>query len=171
MNNYKELREACSVESLALGGKVFINPISLAELFSELDYLRGGAKKESKYSAEFEEAWDSYPTRPGNSKAAAYKAWLARLKAGANAEEMLSGTRKYAAYCASERTEQHFIKQAATFFGPGEHFSADWTVKRAPTDRRNPTPIEDARRNASEEAKRRLRGAPPDDGMTIDMVP
>lgn len=85
------------------------------------------SRKQSGYTTEFEQAWKQYPSRPGNSKADAFKAWNARLKAGATADQMLAGVMRYAAYCAAERTEPRYIKQAATFFGPGEHFMGDWT--------------------------------------------
>ncbi|MES2320200.1 MAG: hypothetical protein V4631_22210 [Pseudomonadota bacterium] len=115
--------------------QVIVMRIDLAELLAEVDSLRtgGATKPATKYSAEFEEAWTLYPARPGASKAAAFKAWSARLKAGATALEMIAGTAKYAAYVKAERTEAHFIKQAATFYGPGEHFSADWTPRRPDT--------------------------------------
>jgi hypothetical protein len=84
----------------------------------------------SGYSPEFDEAWAAYPDRPGKSKADAFKAWTARLKdkkAPATAEAMLAGVKRYAAYCAACKTEAQFIKQPATFFGPGRHFESDWT--------------------------------------------
>ncbi len=139
---------------------VTVDSLDLAELLAEVDTLRtGGAKKPaSKYTAEFEEAWTLYPTRPGNSKAAAFKAWAARLKAGATAREMIEGTAKYAAYVKAERTEPNYIKQAATFYGPGEHFTADWTPRRASPDAgaaagagrppRGPAPETDEQRDA-----------------------
>lgn len=89
------------------------------------------------YTPEFEEAWTHYPSRPGNSKADAFKAWNARLKAGATAEQMASGTKRYAAYCAAEQIEPKFIKQAATFYGPGKHYLADWTPKTPQRDDRH----------------------------------
>jgi len=79
------------------------------------------------YTPEFEAAWGAYPKRPGDSKVDAFKAWNARLKAGATAEAMTEGAKRYAAYCVAEQTEPRFIKQAATFFGPSNHFAADWT--------------------------------------------
>jgi hypothetical protein len=85
------------------------------------------ASAESKYPAEFEEAWQAYPDRPGRSKADACKAWKARVKAGADADVILAGVRRYAGFCVACRTEPQFIKQPATFFGPGEHYLAAWT--------------------------------------------
>lgn len=130
MSDFENIRALASLPA----PRVLVDRIDLVELLAELDTLRTGstAKPASKYTAEFEEAWSLYPSRPGNSKAAAFKAWAARLKAGATVVEMMDGTAKYAAYVKAERTEPHFIKQAATFYGPGEHFSADWTTRRGP---------------------------------------
>ncbi len=79
-----------------------------------------------KYSADFEAAWTAYPKRPGASKADTLKAWNARVKAGADVADLLAGAQRYAAFCRSSCTEPQFIKQPATFFGPGDHFRADW---------------------------------------------
>lgn len=130
MIDFANLRAAMAATKM---DQVIVMRVDLADLLAEVDRLRSSATKPaSKYTAEFEEAWALYPARPGNSKAAAFKAWAARMKAGATALEMIEGTRKYAHYCLIERTEAHYIKQAATFYGPGEHFSADWTTRRAP---------------------------------------
>ncbi len=75
----------------------------------------------------FEEAWTSYPKRPGASKQGSFKAWKARLKAGVEAQKMLQGVKRYAEYCKASGIDPQFIKQPATFFGPDEHYLADWT--------------------------------------------
>ncbi len=79
------------------------------------------------YSEEFEQAWKDYPRRPGENKKNAFKAWSARIKAGALAEDMHTGARAYAAYCKALQTAANFIKQPETFFGPSEHYLANWT--------------------------------------------
>lgn len=84
------------------------------------------------YPADFDEAWEAYPSRPGASKKDSHKAWAARIKAGATAAEILAGVRRYADFVLYSRTEPQFIKQPATFFGPGEHFKADWAVATGP---------------------------------------
>ncbi len=147
-----------------------ISTIDLAELLAAYDALAGAtAKPASKYTPEFEEAWSLYPSRPGASKAATFKAWAARLKAGATALEMIEGTAQYAAFCKAERTEAAYIKQPATFYGPGEHFAADWTPRRATK------PLALADQNAANSAEAlRLMGQPvfdPNDGMTIEARP
>jgi hypothetical protein len=75
----------------------------------------------------FEAAMVAYPRRPGASKADALKAWAARVSGGADPAVILAGVNRYAAYCAACGTEPNFIKQPATFFGPGEHYLSDWT--------------------------------------------
>lgn len=82
--------------------------------------------KKGDYTPEFEEAYAEYPSRPGASKADSFKAWRARIKAGVEPAQMLDGVRRYAAYCTACKTEPNFIKQPATFFGPGEHYTASW---------------------------------------------
>lgn len=163
---------SCRIGAASLRRLVEVERVELAAMVDELDLLRrsGAAKPVSKYTAEFEEAWTLYPSRPGNSKAAAYKAWVARLKAGATALVMIEGTAKYAAYVKAERTEASYIKQAATFYGPGEHFTADWTPTKT---RRAPLALAD--QNAANNAEAvRLLGQPtffPDDGMTLEAAP
>ena len=83
---------------------------------------------DSKYPAEFESAWSAYPDRPGRSKADACKAWKARRAAGVPADALQAGTERYAAYCTACKTEPQFIKQPATFFGPGDHYLAEWAA-------------------------------------------
>ncbi len=83
---------------------------------------------------DFMSAWESYPQRPGASKAAALRAWNARIKDGATADEMIAGTKRYAAYCKAQKTEPQFIKQPSTFFGPDKHFLSDYGVKAPKPD-------------------------------------
>lgn len=80
------------------------------------------------YSNEFEQAWQAYPKRAGgNSKAAAFKAWKARLKDGVKPEDMLAGVKRYAAYVRTTGSVgTQYVKQAATFFGPDRHFEELW---------------------------------------------
>lgn len=105
-------------------------------------YLEGGdgvpspavavasASKDSNrgYPEEFDTLWAAYPKRAGgNSKSDAHRAWSARLKNGATADEMLAGVQRYARYCeATGKIGTEYVKQAATFFGRGEHFRELW---------------------------------------------
>lgn len=93
-----------------------------------------GKRKEKSTSAsddahadDFERAWKAYPPRAGgNSKAAAFKAYLARIKEGYTPESLYAGVVRYAAYCrSSEKIGTEYVKQGSTFFGPGLHFLPD----------------------------------------------
>lgn len=86
------------------------------------------------YTAEFEQAWAAYPQRPNNSKADAFKAWSARIRAGASPGSIIAGVERYAAYCKTDVSDPRYIKQAATFFGPAEHYLEEWrpTARGAP---------------------------------------
>lgn len=104
--------------------------------------------KRDDYPADFESAWNAYPPRAGSNKRTAFKAWSARIKAGATVVDMLAGVERYATYVLAERTEERFIKQPATFFGPDDHYALPWASKSAPA----------ARQSVNDEAKRRLFG-------------
>lgn len=89
--------------------------------------FENGSSKEN-YSNEFEQAWQAYPKRAGgNSKAAAWKAWKARIKDGVTTVAMLAGVNRYAGYVrATGSAGTQYVKQAATFFGPDRHFEETW---------------------------------------------
>lgn len=116
------------------------------------------ASPDVELAEQFEEVWAAYPKRAGASKADSLKAWKARIKAGATADEILEGVWRYAKYVAAERTEDRFIKQPQTFFGPGNHFRSDWSVRAAP----GAQSLDALRKASNEEAKRRLFGAQPE---------
>ena len=90
--------------------------------------ILSGQKRSTGYAPEFEEAWAAYPKRPGASKADAFKAWSARIKEGVDPAHLVGGVTRYANYCKTLGTEPNFIKQPATFFGPGRHYESDWSV-------------------------------------------
>lgn len=78
----------------------------------------------SAYSAEFESFWAEYPKREGgNSKKGAFKAWNARLRNGVKAEELILSAKRYAAQMTAKGSVgTSFVKQAATFLGPDDHW-------------------------------------------------
>lgn len=92
-------------------------------------------KSPTRYTQDFEQAWIAYPARSGHSKVEAFKAWRARIADGESVQTLLDGVSRYAAYCEANRTEQRFVKHAATFFGPDRHYLNDWTAqaRTAPT--------------------------------------
>ena len=88
----------------------------------------------TNYSPAFEAVWADYPQRAGgNSKRDAYKAWAARVKSGADPGAIHAGVLRYAAFLtATGKVGTEFVKQAATFFGPAEHYREPWTAPRKP---------------------------------------
>lgn len=87
------------------------------------DKAREAKKELSENGALFELAWAEYPKHGGHSKAAAKRAWDARIKKDPDAAgAMLAGVKAYAAHCKAHGTEQTYIKHAATFFGPNLHY-------------------------------------------------
>lgn len=89
----------------------------------------------------FVEAYSLYPSRPGSSKATALKAWKARIASGVDPDVIIAGVVRYAAYVRAAGTEPNFIKMPATFFGPDQHYLADWT---APQPRASPRQAQQA---------------------------
>jgi hypothetical protein len=84
---------------------------------------------------DFEIAWKAYPRRPGNPKGKARRAYMAarlgrvvdgRARPPVEAAEILAGVENYAAFVQREGTPPHFVKHAATFFGPDEHWRTDY---------------------------------------------
>ena len=78
----------------------------------------------------FADCWNSYPRREGgNPRKPAMKAFRARVRQGVSPAELLAGTERYAAFIRAKGQEgTSFVKQAATFFGPDEHWREPWDV-------------------------------------------
>lgn len=123
MRDYSPLRGLA-----AANPTVHLKSSTVIDMVNEIEALRAAAApakmKRNDYPPAFEEIWQAYPPRPGANKRLTFKAWSARIKAGATVEAMLTGTRAYAAYI--QATGQ-YIKAPETFFGPGEHYDLDWT--------------------------------------------
>ncbi|MBN9093890.1 YdaU family protein [Pandoraea pnomenusa] len=83
------------------------------------------SKSTDEPDEDFEQAWRAYPKREGgNSKAAALKAWRARIRDGIEPQRLIAATQAYAAEMqSSSNVGTRFVKQAATFFGPDQHFA------------------------------------------------
>lgn len=105
-------------------------PPSLPEGGAALAEAKAKPTATAPYSEAFEMAWKAYPKRHGgNSKKAAWKAWTARLRQKVSEQDLIEGVKRYAAYVRAEGMEgTRFVMQAATFFGPGEHWSEPWEV-------------------------------------------
>lgn len=68
----------------------------------------------------FERIWKAYPRK--KEKAAAYKAFKARLSDGFSEDELEKAVKYYAEECKKNKTEEKYIKHGATFFGPSTPF-------------------------------------------------
>lgn len=79
-----------------------------------------------EWETEFAAAWAIYPKRPNNSRAKALRAYQAAKRRGATTAELYAGVEAYAAYCQREGVQPRFVKLAATFFGPDEHWRSDY---------------------------------------------
>lgn len=69
----------------------------------------------------FEAVWTIYPRK--KDKAAARKAYDARLRDGWSPDELLSAVKAYAAECRREKRDEKYTKHGATFFGASTPFS------------------------------------------------
>ena len=112
---------------------------------SVIDSQRKSAHTEAVTEAEskadaFTTAWDAYPKRAGsNSRAAAYKAFCARIASGVSPDDLVAGVVRYAAYVrATGREGSEFVKQGSSFFGPNEHWLEPWNIP-APNGNGAPT--------------------------------
>lgn len=91
------------------------------------------------YPEDFETLWKIYPKRVGgNSKRKAYRAYQARVREGYELmcyvfdDNIRAGLRRYKAFCeATGKIGTEYVMQAATFFGPDEHFLEDWDLPEA----------------------------------------
>lgn len=199
--DHMELRTAAA-QRIAMpgndGGKVMahltmvaVSQIALEELLAAYDALVAAAKpkkgRNAEYPPEFLEAMGAMAAvglkwRDGTTKPAAFAAWSKALKRGATVQELVEGTKRYAAHCkATDRP----IKMAQFFFGPDEMYTAEWAIPRSqlgqagvwpfPASSQGRVPLAqqqaDQKAIASAAAKARLLGhqSPPDDGMTFEM--
>ena len=76
------------------------------------------------YTEGFERFWSAYPKRLGtNSKKSAFKSWKARLREGVSADDLIRAASCYATACiAAKKIGTEYVKQAATFLSPDEHW-------------------------------------------------
>jgi len=86
-------------------------------------------KTKNQYPKEFEAIWKEKPERHGtNPKPKAFKAYSARLKEGHKPEAILEGLKRYKQHLIEQqKLNTPFVMQMATFLGPDEHFSEQWT--------------------------------------------
>lgn len=77
-------------------------------------------KKGNIYTCAFESIWSAYPRK--KEKAKAYKCYNARLSDGFSEDELITAVKRYADECKKNKTEEKYIKLAATFLGSNTPF-------------------------------------------------
>lgn len=107
-----------------------------------------------EYPEPFEELWEVYPERRGNSnKGGAYRKWRANLQKGISHADMLEGVLSYREFLRQEgKIGSKFVKMAKTFLGPEEHFREDWLDQ--------PEQLDDADRQILSKYRRLTSGGP-----------
>lgn len=80
--------------------------------------------KTQTYPEAFEACWKAYPKRHRpDDKKPAFRAWKARVREGVTEDVLALATRRYAQQCESDGSAgTRFVKLAATFYGPDEHW-------------------------------------------------
>lgn len=128
------LQDSAPLQGIARGGaKACANPLQGIAPKPSVNHQEPSTRAQNRAGegdAAFAECWQSYPKREGgNSKTEALKAYRARIKAGVPPEDLLSGVKRYAAYNrATGKEGTAYVKQASTFFGPGDHWKEPWAV-------------------------------------------
>jgi len=89
-------------------------------------HVRSEVKNSSSWDADFDTFWEAYPRKVA--KQAALKAYKARRRQGVGADELQNGLYRYVAYVNSNGTEEKYIKHAATFLGPNEHWKDEYST-------------------------------------------
>jgi hypothetical protein len=121
------LKDSVSKEPLTLKDSVF-NPVGDFTRTKIEPSEKNNHQKKPTFTAEFNQTFSKYPPRPGDSKKAANRAYNARIREGVLPADIDAGVERYRAYCDAEKiTGTKYVKQAVTFFGPDEFWTADWT--------------------------------------------
>ena len=98
-----------------------------------------GSKPLCPLSADlFEQAFALLPKRAGNNpKAAAVKAWNARMREKVDPQVILAGARRYREFCmATGKVGTETVMMASTFFGTNRCFEQDFTAPKPPEQRK-----------------------------------
>ena len=141
-----------------------VNPseaYSEAEAYSEVNpKTKNSRKREQTVIPEwFERFKAAYPNRAGGQGwQDALKAGNARIAEGHTPEQLIEGAQRYARYCLNaQKIGTEFVKQAATFLGPGKHFLEPFTLA--------------AKVETAMEKLRRVNGLSQPQGVVFDAEP
>lgn len=100
------------------------------------------AQLSTNYPPEFEKLWQAYPKERRKEKKAAYRAWKARLNAGAKPEQLILAATLYAQECKGK--DPRYIKLPKTFLGPDDHWLEYQQLRGDPTQQfTHQHPLED----------------------------
>lgn len=86
----------------------------------------------NKYTADFEEFWKLYPRKV--EKAAAYKAYKARLKEGVSKDTLLTAVKNYNRKITDEHTTETYIKYPKSFLSKDRNFD-DYLEYKSPQEK------------------------------------
>ena len=86
----------------------------------------------NKYTADFEEFWKLYPRKV--EKAAAYKAYKARLKEGVSKDTLLTAVKNYNRKITDEHTTETYIKYPKSFLSKDRSFD-DYLEYKPPQEK------------------------------------
>lgn len=106
---------------------ISVNPqLEIKELIQE--------RKEYIYTPEFIRYWKIFPKKA--SKPAAFDKFKSLVKSGVNPEDIIAGAERYASYCKSMKTENHFIKWPTGWLNAREErWKLAYTIPAAPVRR------------------------------------
>lgn len=98
----------------------------------------GGRAPALAVSDDFITFWEIYPSKMN--RAAAHRAWQARLKDGVSPGDLVEAARRYASHCRRQQVASRYIMHARTFLGPGGPWS-EWRES-------DPEPVDDGGRRS-----------------------
>lgn len=86
----------------------------------------------NQYPPDFLELWDLFPKRIGtNPKKKAFHAYNARLKEGADRQQIKSGAIRYLRFCINTgKVGTEYVMMLKTFLGPDYHFENPWELPK-----------------------------------------
>lgn len=135
MTGHMDIRLAVGNGQACGRRRVEVDTAALGALLDTFDALLAQVKPpkpaRNDYPTAFEEVWAMYPVERQGTKRTAFKAWNANIKRGVEPAEIANGLRRYLAHAKAIGTEMKYLRLAATFFGPDEHFAAAYVMPSA----------------------------------------
>lgn len=110
INNFDRFQDVPTQITNQTPSKPHSNPFQIPTIEEREEIKK---ERNNKYTCAFEEFWQAYPRK--KDKGNAFKKFNARLNSGFSEVELIGAAKKYAAECASNQTEEKYIKHPATF--------------------------------------------------------